>query len=88
MQVTILTHQVRDNLSVVSEGIYKMLNREGEPRDFLKDLFDNSSEIVEDNWLPDMTVMLPDRKYFDTKIDKALAGMGLFTDTYLKNLGG
>ncbi|AGG58014.1 hypothetical protein VPBG_00242 [Vibrio phage helene 12B3] len=85
MKVKILKHQVRDNLYVVSTDIYKMLNRKGEPQDYMKNLFDNRSEIVEDRWLPNMTVMVPDRAYFDEKIDKVLAGMKLFAESYLKN---
>ena len=85
MQIKILKHQVRDNLFVVSTDIYKMLNRKGEPQDYMKNIFDNKSEIVEDRCLPNMTVMVPDRVYFDDKIDKALAGMKLFAETYLKN---
>ncbi|CAL9982479.1 hypothetical protein VPHF99_0268 [Vibrio phage F99] len=85
MKINILKHQVRDNLFVVSTDIYKMLNRNGEPQDYMKNLFDNKSEIVEDRWLPDMTMMVPDRVYFDEKIDKALADMQLFAESYLKN---
>ena len=84
MQVKILKHQVRDNLFVVSTDIYKMLNRKGEPQDYMKNLFDNKSEIVEDRWLPDMTMMVPDRVYFDEKFDKALAGLHNFIDNYFK----
>lgn len=85
MQVKILKHQVRDNLFVVSTDIYKMLNRKGEPQDYMKNIFDNKSEIVEDRRLPDMTVMVPDRVYFDEKFDKALVDMKLFAESYLKN---
>ncbi|AGN51449.1 hypothetical protein VPLG_00010 [Vibrio phage eugene 12A10] len=85
MKVKILKHQVRDNLYVVSTDIYKMLNRKGEPQDYMKNLFDNKSEIVEDAWLQDMTMVVPDRVYFDEKIDKALADMQLFAESYLKN---
>lgn len=85
MKINILKHQVRDNLFVVSTDIYKMLNRKGEPQHFMKNLFDNKSEIVEDRWLPAMTMMLPDRVYFDEKFDKTLEDMKVFAESYLKN---
>ena len=84
MQIKVLKHTVRDNLFVVSEDIYKMLNRKGEPRDLLSTMFNRHSEIVLDEWLDNMTIMVPDREFFDTEIDKAVVNIKLFAETYLK----
>lgn len=84
MKVNILKHQVRDNLFAVSSDIYKMLNRKGEPQEYLLNLFDNEAEIVEDKFLPDMTMIVPDREYFDTQVDAAFNNLKRFEELYLR----
>jgi archaellum biogenesis ATPase FlaH len=83
MKIKVIKHQVRDNLVAVSSDIYKMLNRKGEPRDYLNNLLNNRAEIVEDKWLQDMTIVVPDRKYFDKKIDTTLNNLKRFEELYL-----
>lgn len=84
MQIKVMTHQVRDSLFVVSSDLKENIERGLEPSENLHEiLFRGLPEIVEDKMLPNMTVMVPDRAYFDKKIDFAINNMQMFADSYL-----
>ncbi len=86
MNIKIIPQQVRDNLFICSSDVFSLLRQDKEPSEILKgNLFYTHTDVVEDKMLEDMTVMVPDRKYFDAKLDKALEDMKWFSNTYLKD---
>lgn len=88
MEIKMMTHRLRDNLFIVSSDLKEHIERNMEPSEYVNSFLyanKNFTEIVEDKMLPDMTIMVPDREYFDEKIDESIEGWTMFAETYLKN---
>lgn len=88
MEIKTMTHRLRDNLFIVSSDLKEHIERNMKPSEYINNfLYSNSNftEIVEDKMLGNMTVMVPDREYFDEKIDEAIEDWTLFTDEFLKD---
>lgn len=85
MEIKVLNHRVRDNLFILSSDLYSKISKEGYTLPDRLNVLDNTAEILEDEYLNPNTVMVPDRVYFDKKIDKALADMKWFAEVYFEN---
>lgn len=88
MEIKVVTQQLRDNLFIVSSDLKEHIERNMEPSEYLNSfLYSNSNftEVLEDKMLSDMTIMVPDREYFDQEIKGAIASWSIFADKYLKD---
>lgn len=88
MEIKVITHQLRDNLFIVSSDLKEHIERNMEPSGYINSFLysnNNFTEVVEDKMLDNMTIMVPDREYFDQKIDETIEGWAMFSDKYLKD---
>lgn len=88
MEIKVMTHQLRDNLFIVSSDLKEHIERNMEPSEYINSFLysnNNFTEMVEDKMLSNMTIMVPDREYFYQKINEAIEGWILFADRYLKD---
>lgn len=88
MEIKVMTHRLRDNLFIVSGDLKEHIERNMEPSEYVNSFLygnKNFTEVVEDKMLSDMTIMVPDREYFDKKMDEVIEGWNLFADKYLKD---
>lgn len=85
MKIKVLKHRVRDNLFIFSSDLYAKVSKKGYTLPDRFNVLDNTTEILEDKYLNHQTVMVPDRVYFDKKLDKTLADMKWFAEVYFKN---
>ncbi|AUR89273.1 hypothetical protein NVP1121O_245 [Vibrio phage 1.121.O._10N.286.46.C4] len=84
MEIKIIQHKVRDNLFSVSSDLYKILQSTGtKGLNSISSTFKINGEIVEDPFLDNMTMMVPNRKYFDKIQDEHLEALQMFAKNHL-----